>query len=145
MSVGPRVEKFNIVSSDHGRTHKCDFSVFDRKLLFWANLVKKIKIVSLTWNLVPRLIRTWRIYRRCWFIRFLTGIAGFGQTWSKNQNCQFKVKFITKTNSNMQNSIVCLSWNLAPRLIQVYRISWCVHIFFFIWETPFSGKFGPKN
>ena len=31
MSVGPRSEKFNIVSNDHGRTQKCDFCVsFDK-------------------------------------------------------------------------------------------------------------------
>ena len=41
MSVCPRAEKFNIVSKDHGRTHKCDFFVFDRKYPFQANLVKK--------------------------------------------------------------------------------------------------------
>ena len=29
--VGPRVEKFNIVSKDHGRTQDCNFSVLDRK------------------------------------------------------------------------------------------------------------------
>ena len=39
--VGPRVEKFNVVSNDRGRTHKCDFSVFDRKFPSWANFVKK--------------------------------------------------------------------------------------------------------
>ena len=27
MSVGPRSEKFNIVSNDHGRTQKCNFCV----------------------------------------------------------------------------------------------------------------------
>ena len=27
MSVGPRLEKFNIVSKDHGRTQKCDFCI----------------------------------------------------------------------------------------------------------------------
>ena len=37
----PHVEKFNIVSNDHGRTHKNVFSVFDRKFTFWANSVKK--------------------------------------------------------------------------------------------------------
>ena len=41
-------EKFNIVSNDHGRTHKCNFSVFDRKFYFYGNLVKKVKIVSLS-------------------------------------------------------------------------------------------------
>ena len=27
MSVGPRLEMFNIVSNNHGRTQKCDFCV----------------------------------------------------------------------------------------------------------------------
>ena len=34
------------------------FSVLDQKYPFWANLVQKYKIVCLSWNLVPRLIRT---------------------------------------------------------------------------------------
>ena len=33
------------------------FSVIHRKHSFWANLVQKIKIVSLSWNLVPNLMR----------------------------------------------------------------------------------------
>ena len=37
------------------------FSALDRKDLFWANLVHKIKIVSFSWNFVPRLIRIRRI------------------------------------------------------------------------------------
>ena len=41
MSIGARVEKFNIVSNDHERTHKCNFSIFDRKFPILANLVKK--------------------------------------------------------------------------------------------------------
>ena len=41
MSVGPRAEKFNVVSNDHGRTHKCNLSVVDQKCPFWTNLIKK--------------------------------------------------------------------------------------------------------
>ena len=33
-------------------------SVFDRKNDFWADLVQKLKIVSLSLNLVQRIIRT---------------------------------------------------------------------------------------
>ena len=40
------------------------FSVLDQKYPFWANLIKKIKIISLSWNLVPRLIRTCTIQWR---------------------------------------------------------------------------------
>ena len=36
-------------------------SVFDRKYPFWANLVQHLKIVSLTWKLVPRLIQIYRV------------------------------------------------------------------------------------
>ena len=32
------------------------FSVFDRKYPFWANLVQNIKIVKLSWNLIPTVI-----------------------------------------------------------------------------------------
>ena len=56
---------FIFLSNDHGRTHKCGFSVFDRKFPFWVNLVQKIKFVCLSWNLVPRLIRISRI--QWWF------------------------------------------------------------------------------
>ena len=38
-----------------------NFSVLEWKHPFWANLVEKIKIVSLSWNLVPRLVRICRI------------------------------------------------------------------------------------
>ena len=38
---------------------------WDRKSSFSANLVQKIKIVSLTWNLVPRLIWIWKTQWWC--------------------------------------------------------------------------------
>ena len=139
MSTGPFMEKFIIVSSDHGRTHKCNFSVFNRKFpvwanlvkkyqncqfklkcgnlntqngdvhffcfwrefLFWANLVQKIKIVNLSWNLVSRLIRMCRV--QC-FIFFRLEIPFLDKYSPKSQNCQFKLKFRTTTNSNMPNS-----------------------------------------
>ena len=43
MPVGHLGNKFNVVSNDHGHKQKCAFSEFK----FWANLVQKIKIVSL--------------------------------------------------------------------------------------------------
>ena len=47
VTVGPRTEKFNIVSNNDGHTHKCDFSIPDWEYSFWPNLVQNIKIVSL--------------------------------------------------------------------------------------------------
>ena len=76
---------------------------------FWANLVQQIKIVSLSWNLVPRLFRIWRT--QWWFdffcIRPETPFLGkFGPT---NQNCR----------------------NLVPRLFWICRIQWWCWLFLF--------------
>ena len=68
-------------------------SVFDLKYPFWANLVQKIKIVTLSWNLVPTLIRTWRIQWWCSFFLFLRENILFGKFGPKSQNCHFKLKF----------------------------------------------------
>ena len=60
---GPPCGKVYIVSDDHGHTHKCDFSVSDRKYTFRANLVR---------NLVPRLIQICRIQWWCSIFLFYT-------------------------------------------------------------------------
>ena len=154
VSVGPRAEKFNIVCNDHGRTHKCYFSVFDQKFPFRANLVKgnpnfQFKLKSVTKNNSnmpnPMVMFTFSVF---WLELPLLGKLG-----PKNQNCKFKLKFGTYTNSNMQNSmalfivsvldrkhpfwanmvqkikIVSLSWNLVPRLIRIWRIQWRCSLF----------------
>ena len=48
IKIGPHAEKHNVVSNDHGHTQKWDFSVLDQKYPFWAILVQKIKISSLS-------------------------------------------------------------------------------------------------
>ena len=67
------------------------FSVLNRKHSFWANLAPKIKIVSLSWNLVPRPIRIYTI--QWWYCLFLfsTKIILFGQIWSKKTKLKVKV------------------------------------------------------
>ena len=68
------------------------FSLFDRKYTFWANLDQRIKIVILSWNLVPRLIRIciiqWRWSLFLFSIRYML-LGKFGQAI---QNHQFKLK-----------------------------------------------------
>ena len=59
------------------------FSIFDCKYPVWANLVQKIKIISLSWNLVPTVIRICRIQWRCSLFSFSAGNTLFGQIWSK--------------------------------------------------------------
>ena len=80
------------------------FSVFNRKYPFWINLVQNIKIGSLSWNLVTRLIRFQ-------YAEFSCGVHFFqfrlvAKVGPKHRNFQFKLKFGTKTNSHMQNSVV---------------------------------------
>ena len=102
-----RAEKFNIISNNHGRTRKCNFSVSDCKYRFWANLVQNIKKVSLSWNMVPRLIRICRVHWLCSLFPFLTkNIQNtlFGQIWPKIQNCQSLMTMV-------------LSWDLVPTII----------------------------
>ena len=48
------------------------FFVFDQKYPFWENLVQQMKIVSLRYNLIPRLIQICRI--KCRYSLFLFSI-----------------------------------------------------------------------
>ena len=159
-------KKFNIVRNDHGHTQIYELSALDRKHHFSANLVQKIKIVSLCWNLVFRPIKICSIYFFC----FWPEIPFLGKFDSKSQNFQFKLKFGTSTNSNIHNSMVVFNfsvldweyhfwanlvqkvkivnsnWNLVLRLIQVWRIQWWCSFFpFLTGRFLFWDKFVPKN
>ena len=93
---------------------------------------------------------------KVWFFCFRLEIPLLGKFGPKNQNCHFKLKIGTNTNSNMQSSVVMLtfsifnmkypfwaylvqktknvslSWNFVPRPMQVCRIKWwCLFLFFF--------------
>ena len=70
-------------------------SVFSWKYLFWVNLVQKLKIISLSWNFVSRLIQICRIPWWCSLFLFSTGNTFLGKYGPKNQNCKFKLKFRT--------------------------------------------------
>ena len=102
--------------------------IFEWKYPFWANLVQKIKIISLSWHLIPILIQTCRIQWWSSLFMFLIRNIFFGQIWPKSPNYQFKLKFGNYNNSNMQNSIAS-----------------SVHVFLFRSEMPFLGKFSPKG
>ena len=92
----------------------------------------------------------------------------FGKFDPKNQNCQFKLKFGTYTNSNTQNSMVIftfsvfdrkylfwanlvqkikfvnLTWNLVLRLIQICRIQLGCSLFPFSMGNTFFGQLVQK-
>ena len=74
---------WNIQSSTVMSTVMFTFSVFDQKYPFWADLVQKVKIISWSWNSVPRLIRMCRIHWWCSLFLFLIRNTLFEQIWSK--------------------------------------------------------------
>ena len=99
-------------------------SVFNWKYLFWVNLVKKFKIISLSWIFVcfwleisfwANLVQKFKTVSLCW--NFLLDWFEYAELYrksfshifcfrpekhfldksgQKNQNCQFKQKFGTK-------------------------------------------------
>ena len=109
-------------------------SVFHWKYLFWVNLTQKLKIISLNWNFVPRIIQIWIILRWCSLFMFSTGNTFFVQIWSKKSNFQFKLRFDTKSNLNMQNSMMMFTFSVFDlkylfganlfHKIKIVRLSW---------------------
>ena len=118
--------------------------------LFLVNLVQKLKIASLSWNLVWWLIWICRIQWYVHFVHFPLEMLFLDKSGLKIQNCQFEPKFHhKKTNLNMQNSVVLLftlsifdweypfwtnlvqknktvslTWDLVPRLMGIWRNQW---------------------
>ena len=141
--------------------------------------LKLSNILDLSWNLVPRLLWICRI--QWWFLLFSvldqkisgkiweTSGKSLGKFGPKNQNCQFKLKFGTKTNLNMENSmvaftlavldwefpfwenliqaikVVSLSWNLVPKLILICRIKWGCSLFPFSTGNTLFGQIWVHN
>ena len=135
VSVNPRAERFNIVSTNHRRVHKCDFSIFDRRHPFWAIWSKKLILIRrIQWQSTnsstnsntqnSMAVSTFSVF---------DGKHHFRQSWTKkNQNCQFQFKFGSNNNQNIENSIVVFTcFNCG---LHCFRR-----------ETPFLGKFGPKT
>ena len=109
-----------INSNMHNSMVVFTFSVLEWEYHFWENLVQKVKIVSLSWNLLLILIQiciefnsefTFSVFNQKYF--FWTNLV------QKNQNCQFKLKFGTYTNSNMHNSMLVLTFSVLDLFLQV--------------------------
>ena len=90
------------------------FFIFGWKRPFCANLVKNVKRVSLSLNLVASLIRICRVQWCCSLFRFRPEIPFLVRFGPNCQYCQLKVK----------------RWNLIPRLIRICRIQWWCFFFF---------------
>ena len=105
------------------------FSVFDWKYTFSAYLVQKIKIVSLSWNLVPRLILTYRI-------QWMVMLPFF--------RLQLEIPFLDKFSPKLQNCLFI--WKLVLRHIRICRIQWCsLFLLLTKYIYPFFDKFSPRN
>ena len=83
---------------------------FQLQILFWVNLVQKLKIISLSWSFVPGLIQIWRIPWWCSLFLSLTGNSILCKFGPKNQICQFELKLGIKTNFNKQNSMMMFTF-----------------------------------
>ena len=64
----------------------------------WINVyyTKSKRLISLSWNFVPRLIQVYRTPWGCLLFLFSTGNTFLGKFGPKNQNCQFELKFHTR-------------------------------------------------
>ena len=75
------------------------FFMLDGKNPFLANLVKKMVPVSFSRNVVPRLIRIYKIQQWCSLFLFQIKKTPFLRKFGPNhQNCQFNMNFGTYTN-----------------------------------------------
>ena len=75
--------KFGIHTNSRNSMVMFTFSFFDQKYPFCLNLVQKIKIVSLSWNLVAILIWICKTQWCCSLFPFSTENTFFGVNWSK--------------------------------------------------------------
>ena len=160
MSVGPRAGKFDILSNDHGRTHehtKLRFFCFRPEIPFLNKVSPKIKILSLSWNLVARLIRICRI--QCAMVIFTFSVLHRKYPFWANLVPKFKIvslswnlprliricrihrrcsffsvlnrKYPFRANFLHKVNIVSLSWNLVPKLIRICKIQWWYSLLLF--------------
>ena len=100
--------------------------ILEWKYDFWINFDQKIKIFSLSWNLVRRVNRIWKL--QWWFSLFpFSAYSLFGQIWSK------RIK------------IVSLGLHLVPRLKRICRIQWWCSLFLFKTANIAFGQIPSKK
>ena len=107
---------------------KLRFFCFRPEISFLKKFDPKITTVSLSWNLVSRLIRIFRNSKfngDVYFFHYPPEKPFLSKFASNIQNCQFKLKPGTQTNLSNQDSMV-------------------IHKFCFRPEIPFLGKIDSK-
>ena len=98
------------------------FCVFDWKHPLWANLVQKIKIFCLSWNLVRGLFR---------YAEFISDVH-FLSFW---------LEILSWANLFKNIKIVTLDW----RLIWICGIQWWRSFLLFLTGNTLLGKFYPQS
>ena len=71
-------------------------SVFNWKHVFWVNLVERLKIISISWNFVTRLVQICRIQWWCSLFLLSIGNTFLGNFDLKNKICHLELKFCTR-------------------------------------------------
>ena len=103
------------------------FFVFEWKYSSWTNLFQSIKLVTLCWNLVPRLNQICRI-QGCYSLFLI-----------------LECKWLFWVNLVQNIKIVTSCWNLVPRLLQICRIQWCYSLFLFLSANGLLGHIWSKK
>ena len=105
------------IIAKNGEKQKLNFS---RSVLFQMKTRVCLKYLS-------NIIGICKIQSCCSLFLFWAWYNFSGKIWQKYQNCQFKLEFGTRSNSNMKNSMVMFSFSVFDR------------------KYPFFGKFISKN
>ena len=106
----PLAEK--LISNNNDACTSAIFPFSTKNSLFGEILFNKIKLISLNWNLVSRLIRICIIQWWCSLFCFRPEIPFLGKSVRK-------IIFVS------------LIWNLVTSLIRICRIQWCCSLFLF--------------
>ena len=134
MSVGPYSEKLNIIITTMD-ARKSTFFCLRLEISFLGKFGPKIKIVSLSWNLVPRLIPIgnwiqWSFY----FFHFQPEIPFSGKFVPNIPNCLFRLKLASITFIIFWDFLISYQVFLSPQVKQ-WAIITCEYV---IYELPYE-------
>ena len=116
------------------------FFDYDQKCPFWTNLVQKVKIINLTWNVIPKLwrIQKVKIISSSW--NLVPKLIGICRTQWSCSLFSFSIRnafFWADLGQNVK--LVSTRWNLMCRLIWKCRTQrWCSLFLFLIRNTLFG-------
>ena len=126
---------------------KHDFSVLDQKYPFLAKFGPKIKILTLSWNLMPMIIRVCRGQGDIHFSVFDQKYPFWVNLVQKNKINNLSWNLFDYCNLSMQNSVVMFTFSVFTQkylVWKIWRTHWCYSLFFVLTGHTFLSKFGQK-